>query len=323
MERGEGARRTADAGAVRRDGSRARAAGGAARDPAPLRGDDQGDLVAAAALRAARRPAAVSACSSTALSRRARISSSCACESGELEGELAELADWWTACQDAGTRRARGMLKPDEAPKKRRRSRGRGRKRPRRTAQRPPPPTADASAASERVDPSTPIVGLGSNLAHPRRQLARAAARARAPAAHARRRRVAATTRARRSAARRPQPDYVNAVGARAHVAAAARAARRAAARSSAGSSRRRSASAGATRRGRSTSICYYSAVAASPMRGLTRAASAHARARVRAAPAARHRAGGRRYPDAGSRAATCADVRGQRIARTRRHALS
>ena len=58
---GEGARREAAAGAVRRDGPRARSAGGAHLDSAPLRSDDQGDLVAAAALRAARRSAAVPA----------------------------------------------------------------------------------------------------------------------------------------------------------------------------------------------------------------------------------------------------------------------
>jgi len=39
------------------------------------------------------------------------------------------LADWWTRFQDAGPDEREAMLKPDEAPKKRRRSRGRGRKR--------------------------------------------------------------------------------------------------------------------------------------------------------------------------------------------------
>jgi poly(A) polymerase len=38
------------------------------------------------------------------------------------------LADWWTRFQDASPDEREAMLKPDEAPKKRRRSRGRGRK---------------------------------------------------------------------------------------------------------------------------------------------------------------------------------------------------
>ncbi|MEP6996062.1 MAG: polynucleotide adenylyltransferase PcnB [Betaproteobacteria bacterium] len=51
------------------------------------------------------------------------------CESGELQGELTGLADWWTKFQDADAAERERMLKPDEAPKKRRRSRSRGRKR--------------------------------------------------------------------------------------------------------------------------------------------------------------------------------------------------
>ncbi len=44
-------------------------------------------------------------------------------------GEAAPaLADWWTRFQDASPDAREAMLKPDEAPKKRRRSRGRGRK---------------------------------------------------------------------------------------------------------------------------------------------------------------------------------------------------
>jgi poly(A) polymerase len=38
------------------------------------------------------------------------------------------LADWWTRFQDASADEREAMLKPDEAPKKRRRPRGRGRK---------------------------------------------------------------------------------------------------------------------------------------------------------------------------------------------------
>ena len=73
LERGQGARRAADAGAVRGDGQGARAAGAAAGDSAPLRGDHQGDLGAAAALRAALGPAPVSAARASALSRRLRF----------------------------------------------------------------------------------------------------------------------------------------------------------------------------------------------------------------------------------------------------------
>jgi poly(A) polymerase len=51
------------------------------------------------------------------------------CKSGELEGELAGLADWWDRFAGAGPDEREAMLKPDEAPKKGRRARGRGRKR--------------------------------------------------------------------------------------------------------------------------------------------------------------------------------------------------
>ena len=55
------------------DGSGAGGAGGAHLDTAPVRGDDQGNLVAAAALRAARRRPAVSPARARALSRRVRF----------------------------------------------------------------------------------------------------------------------------------------------------------------------------------------------------------------------------------------------------------
>ncbi|MEO5766386.1 MAG: polynucleotide adenylyltransferase PcnB [Casimicrobiaceae bacterium] len=45
--------------------------------------------------------------------------------SGEVPGAL---VDWWTRFQDAGEEERAAMLRPDEAPKKRRRPRGRGRK---------------------------------------------------------------------------------------------------------------------------------------------------------------------------------------------------
>ena len=49
------------------------------------------------------------------------------CQSGELEGELAQLADWWARFADAGHHERESMLRHDESPRKRRRSRGRGR----------------------------------------------------------------------------------------------------------------------------------------------------------------------------------------------------
>jgi poly(A) polymerase len=51
------------------------------------------------------------------------------CRSGELEGELAGLAEWWDRFADAGHAEREAMLRPDEGPKRRSRSRGRGRKR--------------------------------------------------------------------------------------------------------------------------------------------------------------------------------------------------
>jgi poly(A) polymerase len=51
------------------------------------------------------------------------------CASGEMEGELAGLADWWERFQHADQAERDQLLRPDEAPKKRRRPRSRGRKR--------------------------------------------------------------------------------------------------------------------------------------------------------------------------------------------------
>jgi len=47
-------------------------------------------------------------------------------ESGEVP---AALAEWWTRFQNESPDGRAAMLKPEEAPKKKRRSRGRGRKR--------------------------------------------------------------------------------------------------------------------------------------------------------------------------------------------------
>ncbi|CAG0979126.1 Poly(A) polymerase I [Burkholderiales bacterium] len=60
-------------------------------------------------------------------------------ESGEVPGSL---VDWWTRFQDVSPDERAAMLKPDEAPKKRRRSRGRGRRAA--EAGDAPPPDADA-----------------------------------------------------------------------------------------------------------------------------------------------------------------------------------
>lgn len=64
-------------------------------------------------------------------------------KSGELEGEFADLADWWDRFARASPDDRVAQLKPDEGPRKRRRPRGRGRK----TSGEPPPP-ADEPASS-------------------------------------------------------------------------------------------------------------------------------------------------------------------------------
>lgn len=51
------------------------------------------------------------------------------CRSGEFDGELAGLADWWDRFASATHAERATMLRPDEAPKKKRRSRARGRRR--------------------------------------------------------------------------------------------------------------------------------------------------------------------------------------------------
>ena len=131
-------------GAVRRDGPRCSGSRRSARDPAPVRGDDQGDLVAAAALRAARRRSGRSGCSSTRASAPAWDFLDLRCE--ERRGRPAgarRLVDALPGCRR--TRSARRCCKPDEGPKKRRRSRGRGRKRATKAPRRRRPATAGAS----------------------------------------------------------------------------------------------------------------------------------------------------------------------------------
>ena len=120
VERGQGARRAAAAGAVRRDGRGAARAGRAHRDPAPLRGDDQGDLVAAAALRAARRARVRRGCSSIRAFAPRTISSCCAARAARCRRRSSTGGRASRKHRDDARE---AMLKPDEAPKKRRRSR--------------------------------------------------------------------------------------------------------------------------------------------------------------------------------------------------------
>ena len=235
------------------------------RDPAPLRGDDQGDLVAAAALRAALGPAAVPAARAPALPRRLGFSRA-ALQERRARRRARRARRLVGPLRQRGARRARGDA---EARRPGRRSAARAR------------PRAQAPRRAARSRRRTPIRRAGvrrdARLSRARQQsrppapAARArAARDRAAAADARRRASRRTTRARRSAPTTPQPDYVNAVVAVRHDASAARAAR---ARCSAIERRQQPAprrDRGATRRARSTSISCCSAAGAFACRGLT-----------------------------------------------------
>ena len=88
--------------------------------------------------------------------------------------------------------------------------------------------------------------------------------------------------------------------------------------RSSAGSNAAATRARRATRRERSTSICYYTARAGCDSPRLTVPHPRHARARVRAAAADRRRTCGHEYPGRGLARRTSPHVRGQRIRRTR-----
>ena len=70
------------------------------------------------------------------------------CRSGELEGGLGDLAEWWDRFANAGDDERHAMLRPDEAPRRKRRSRNR--------ARRPPadegPPTHESSANEPAAD---------------------------------------------------------------------------------------------------------------------------------------------------------------------------
>jgi len=65
-------------------------------------------------------------------------------ESGELDGALAELPDWWHRFASASHAERESMLRPGEASKKRRRSRGRGRRH--REDGEAPPDASDAAS---------------------------------------------------------------------------------------------------------------------------------------------------------------------------------
>ena len=125
MDRAQGRRRTADTGAFHRDGRSARPAGETDRHSAKVRSDDEGNLEPPAALRAACRPATLPPAGTSTLSSGVGIPFDLRCRSGELEDELATLADWWDRFANASNAERESMLRPDEAPKKRSRSRGR------------------------------------------------------------------------------------------------------------------------------------------------------------------------------------------------------
>ncbi len=201
--------RSADPRAVRGDGSGAGAASAAARHSSPIRSDDQGDLVAAAAVRAARgQPSAAPARASPLpgrvgfpgpalpqrrTRRRARIAR-------PVVGRLRQ-------CRARGARvdaQARRSA-PAQAPLALARPQG-----ARRSARRVSGPACGAGTGVG-VNAITAFVGLGSNLQHPRRQLARAlAALRRLPGT-----RLVAVSPNYASApigCADDQPDYVNAV---------------------------------------------------------------------------------------------------------------
>ena len=97
-----------------------------------------------------------------------------------LRGESGEvpqaLVDWWTRFQDASDAEREAMLQPEEAPKKRAAraaAAASGARTAGSAAARRRPAGADAHRVTRARSRSS---ALGSNLAHPRRQLARAVA---------------------------------------------------------------------------------------------------------------------------------------------------
>ena len=184
------------------------------------------------------------------------------CRSGELEGELAGLADWWARFADAGPDEREAMLRPDEAPKKRKRSRGRGRKHA---------GDADGGPGAPRAPTPAPT-----RTRETRRRVRRAGQQPRPPAPPARPRRARRSRGCRATRVTGRVAELRDRAGRHAGPAARLRQRGRAhrhgacrRARCSRGCSPSSAASAGgaiprgrATRRGRSTSICYYTAAA-------------------------------------------------------------
>ena len=125
VERGEGARREAASGVVRRDGSRAGAAGATDIDPAPLRSARSRRSGRCSRASSSAPDRARIGCSSIRAFAPPTIFSSCAASRARCRARSS------TGGRNSRTRampEREAMLKPDEAPKKRRRSRGRGRK---------------------------------------------------------------------------------------------------------------------------------------------------------------------------------------------------
>ena len=181
-------------------GSRARGAGRAHLDPAQVRGEHQGDLGAAVALRATRGTATVPPPRARAVPGRVRLPRA-------ARGVRRGRRRWSTGGHGSRTRRRRSARRCC-VPTKRRASRA-----ARAVAAREAPRGRRRDRAPSN-DPSSPMracVGLGSNLSHPRRQLRKWPRRFRTVAEDAARGAVAqlrdrAGRRVRRAA------DYVNAV---------------------------------------------------------------------------------------------------------------
>ena len=240
------------------------------------------------------------------------------CQSGELDGERADSPTGGTRFAARGPDERDAMLRPDEAPKKRRRSRGAA-------------AGASATSAMPQAQPDATSRRRVSSLTHASPSSASAAisptraGSSRARCARSRRlprtRVVARVAELRHRAARHaatPQPDYVNAVAALRHGAARRARCSTRCTRSSAGTTGAATcASRSATRRARSISICCCTAAAACACRAsIVPHPRMHERAFVlRPLPTSRRRDDSR----ARARAALArARVRGQRIARTR-----
>ena len=228
----------------------------------------------------------------------------CARESGEVPQRRSSTGG--RASRTPATPSARRCCSPRKRRRSARRSRGRGRKRREDARTRHAGAAATAIRTPER-GMTLAYIGLGSNLAHPRRQLARAVrALARLPRIATSSRvspqlRHGADRRARR-AARLRERGRRRATRRLRRARCSTRCTRSSAA--SAGGATRRRAQRAADARSRFATLRPPAHATCARPHG---AASAHARARVRAASAGRRRARRRRFPDAGSRAASLA----------------